>query len=185
MGHPREWLGRRRIAYRAMRTTPRAPDGGGHASRKGDIPRPGSSVISPPTRSVPRPCSANRRKCAARTGETGNVSSARPREAEIKRLEAEARLQQEMAANSERERARAEEDKQRALASARTSRRGMRMEGRSQGSSRGCIAITSKLRWWKFARVASRWVTFRERVTQMKSRLERVEFQKPFAIGKR
>jgi hypothetical protein len=45
------------------------------------------------------------------------------KEAEIKRLEAEAWLQQEMAANSERERARAEEDKQRAEASARMGRR--------------------------------------------------------------
>jgi hypothetical protein len=46
---------------------------------------------------------------------------------EIKRLEAEGRLQQEMAANSERERARAEEDKQRAEASVRTSQRRMRV----------------------------------------------------------
>jgi hypothetical protein len=49
------------------------------------------------------------------------------KKAEIKRLEAEGRLQQETAASSERERARAEEDKQRAEAAARTSRRRMRV----------------------------------------------------------
>jgi formylglycine-generating enzyme required for sulfatase activity len=130
-------------------------------------------------------------------------------EAEIKRLEAEARLQQEMAANSERERARAEQDKQRAEASARTSRRVTRVAIASTFVV-GLVAAFVTWLWWGEltiehgrAKVLT-WLhryhiepemveipagSFQRGDLQGTSEADekpvrKVEFQKPFAIGK-
>ncbi|MGH8576662.1 MAG: SUMF1/EgtB/PvdO family nonheme iron enzyme [Gammaproteobacteria bacterium] len=131
------------------------------------------------------------------------------KEAEIKRLEAEARLQQEMAANSERERVRAEDDKRRAEASARTSRRVTRVAMASTVVV-GLVAAFVTWLWWEELTIEhgrAKVLTWLHRYHIEPEMVEipagsfqmgdlqgtgdadekpvrKVEFQRPFAIGK-